>query len=48
MKNKGVVEKHITVDESYHNMLRALAEKQRRTMRAVVSLLIKEAFEKDK
>jgi len=42
---KKIVEKHVTVDESVHNMLRILAKEQRRSMRAVISKLVEDEFQ---
>lgn len=41
-----MIEKHISVEESVWKKLRTMAKEQDRTMRAVISRLINDAFDK--
>lgn len=45
---KKIVEKHVTIEESVFKKLKTLAAKEARTMRAVLTRLINNAFEENK
>ncbi len=40
-----IVEKHVTIEEGIFAKLRAIAKKENRTMRAVLTRLINKAFD---
>ena len=42
---KKIVEKHVTLEESVFKKLRAMAKREDRSMRAVLTRLIKKAIE---
>jgi len=48
MKKRKVVEKHATMDEPVYDKLVHIAKKEDRTMRAVISRLINNEFERIK